>query len=135
MSSASSARGLLEAFAAGRATPERAVAALAAAYYARPAAAPVALRALIGIVERAAPGMVELAARDGGPGFDVRPVGRPFPAAAEAELRQAAAALLATEWGTSPVMAAAAAGAGAPADVGWWSRVVRAVRRFFSAAS
>lgn len=135
MSSASSARGLLAAFAEGRATPERAVAALAAAYYAGPAAAPPALRELMGIVERAAPGMVELAAREGGPGFDVRAVGRPFPAAAEAELRQAAAALLATEWGTGPVVEASAAAAGVPAGAGWWNRLVRAVRRLFSAES
>jgi hypothetical protein len=134
MSSASSARGLVQAFAEGRATPERAVAAVAAAYYARPAAAPAALRELIGIVERAAPGMVELAAREGGPGFDVRPVGRPFPAAAEAELRQAAAALLATEWGRRPGMEAAAAAigvaAGAGGGTGWC-----ALCGLFSAAS
>ena len=133
MSSASSARGLLEAYAAGRATPERAVAALAAAYYAGPAAAPAALRELIGIVERAAPGMVELAAREGGPGFDVRPVGRPLPAAAEAELRQAATALLATAWGTE--LEAPAEAVGVPSGAGWWNRLVRAVRRLFSAGS
>lgn len=134
MSSASSARGLLEAFAEGRGAPERAVAALAAAYYAGPAAAPAALRELMGIVERAAPGMVELAAREGGPGFDVRPVGRPLPAAAEAELRRAAVALLATGWGTGPVTEEPAAAAAEPAGAGWWNRLVRAVRRLFSAA-
>ena len=135
MSSASSARGLLEAFAEGRGSPERAVSALAAVYYAGPAAAPAALRELIGIVERAAPGMVELAAREEGPGFDVRPVGRPFPAAAEAELRQAAAALLATEWGRGPAMERPAEAVGVPTGPGWGDRLVRAVRRLFSAGS
>ena len=135
MSSASSVRGLLEALAAGRVTPERAVAALAAAYYAGPAAAPDALRELMGIVERAAPGMVELAAREGGPGFDVRPVGRPFPAAAEAELRRAAAAVLATAWGTESAPEEAATVVAGPGGAGWWNRLVRAVRRLFSAES
>ena len=134
MSSASSARGLLEGFAAGRVTPERVAAALAAAYYAGPVEASAALREVMAIVERAAPGMVELAARDGVPGFDVRPAGRPFPAAAEAELRRAAAVLLATGWGTAPAAEAPVGGDATPAGTGWWTRVVRAVRRLFSAA-
>jgi hypothetical protein len=131
MSSASSARGLLEGFAAGRVPAERVAAALAAAYYARPAEAPEPLRELIGIVERAAPGMVELAGRDGGPGFEIRPVGRPFPAAAEAELRRVAAALLATAWGAAGRPEAATG----PVEAGWWNRLVRAVRRLFSAGT
>jgi hypothetical protein len=77
--------------------------------------------------------MVELTARDGGPGFDVRPVGRPFPAAAEAELRQAAAALLATAWGTE--IAGSTEAVGASGSAGWWNRLMRAVRRLFSAGS
>ena len=135
MSSASSARGLLEAFASGRVPAERATAALAAAYYASPTDAPAALRELIGIVERAAPGMVELAGREGGPGFDIRPLGRPFPAGAEAELRRAAAALLATGWGTAAVASGPASVAEPQAEPGWWNRLVRAMRRLFSAAS
>jgi len=134
MSSASSARRLVEGLAAGRVTPERAAAALAAAYYAEPGAAPEALRAVMAIVERAAPGTVELAAREGGSGFEVRPAGRPFPAAAEAELRRAVAVLLATQWGTGPAAAAVVGGVATPAGAGWWNRLVRAVRRLFSAA-
>jgi len=126
---------VLEAFAEGRGTLERAVAALAAAYYAGPAAAPAALRELMGIVERAAPGMVELTAREGGPGFDVRAVGRPVPAAAAAEMRRAVVALLATGWGTGPVTEGPAAAGEVAAGAGWWNRLVRAVRRLFSAAT
>lgn len=132
MSSDSSVRDLLEAFAAGRVPAERAATALAAAYYARPTAAPAALRELIGIVERAAPGIVELAARENDPGFDVRPVGRPFPAAVEPELRRAAEALLASGWnaGLAPEGRAPPSAAGGGA---WWDRLLRAVRRLFSA--
>jgi hypothetical protein len=132
MSSDSSLRALLEAFTAGRVPAERAATALAAAYYARPAAAPAALRELIGIVERAAPGIVELTGREGGPGFDVRPVGRPFPAGVESELRRATAALLATEWNAG--MPEGPVGAVGPVGgARWWDRLVRAVRRLFSA--
>jgi hypothetical protein len=109
---------------------ERAAAAAAMAYYARPAAAPAPLRALVGIVDREAPGIVELSGSAGEPGFEVRAAERPFPRGAEGELRQAAAALLATPWGTALEKNAVSASI----DDRWWQRLVRAVRRLFSAA-
>ncbi len=130
MFSASSVRSVLEAFVAGRAPAERVAAAVAAAYFTAPPAARAPLGAIVGIVEREAPGLVELAARSGGQGFELRPAGRPFPAGAEAELRSAARALLDTPWGVGAEPAEAPATAG-----GWWVRLVRAVRRAFSAAS
>jgi hypothetical protein len=131
MSSASSVRSLLEAYAAGRAPPDRVAAAVAAAYYAAPPGAREPLREIVEIVEREAPGLVELAAQAGGRGFELRPVNRPFPAAAEPDLRRAARALLETSWGAGgPTPAARPAAVG-----GWWVRLLRAVRRAFSAPS
>jgi hypothetical protein len=125
MSSASSAEAAaaVAAFAAGRESAERMAAAVAAAYYAASPREREALQPLMAVLERAAPGVVELAARGAAPGFGVRPLERPVSGAAVAELRAAAAALLATGWG-----------AGATAPPGLWARLVTAVRRLFSAA-
>lgn len=130
MSSGSSARSVLHAFAAGQAPAERAVAAIAAAYYEASPSAREPLRELVGIIERAAPGIVELARADGGVGFAIRPIARPFPTAAEAELRRATRTLLDTGWG-----AAVGGGAAEPPPLGWWARVLRAVRGLFTAES
>ncbi|MDH3198819.1 MAG: hypothetical protein OEO21_11330 [Candidatus Krumholzibacteria bacterium] len=134
MSSASSARSALDGFAAGRTPATRVVAVMAAAYYGTPPAAREPLREIMGIIEREAPGIVALEGQQGGAGFGIRPLERPFPARAEEELRRAARALLATGWGMDRrgVEPTAAASARTP---GWWTRVVRAVRGLFSGAS
>ena len=126
MSSASSAEAAsaVAAFAAGRGSADRMAAAVAAAYYAAGARERERLAPLLAVIERAAPGVVELAARGDAPGFGVRPIERPVPQAVVAELRAAAAALLATGWGADAATVAAP---------GLWSRLVGAVRRLFSA--
>jgi len=66
------------------------VAAVAAEYYRETSNGKrEALRPIIEVVERAHPGVVELKATEGQPGFDVRSTARPFPKRYEAELRQA----------------------------------------------
>lgn len=131
MSSASSVRALLEGFAAGRVSAGQVARAVAAAYYDAPHAAPQPLRELAELIEREAPGMVELAARSDGPGFDVRAAARPLPDHLERELRRLAPALLTGAWGEAPRAAPLAAATGQ----GWWGRLVRAMRRVFSGGS
>src|SRR5207253_10408836 len=96
-------REALEASVPGRLKPERLVVAVAAEYY-RDALNPKGLpngrgkremlRPLIDVIDRASPGIVELGRADGGPGFELRLVDRPFPKEHEAELRRAAEARL-----------------------------------------
>ena len=141
----SAARRALEGYVAGRLEADRVVAAVTAAYYRETGKGEretgngkgetaqgerEALRPVIEVVERAAPGVVELAGRADGPGFEVRVVERPFPKQYEAELRRAAEAVLGA-WNTGPDQ-----GAGKPpADAGWMSRLVRAVLRLFHASA
>src|SRR6266852_712044 len=94
----------LEAYVAGRVKAERLVVAVAAEYYRdtrNPKGLPdgrgkrETLRPLIDVIDRASPGIVELGTATGGPGFDVRLAERPFPKQYEAQLREAAEAVLA----------------------------------------
>ena len=55
------------------------------------------MKPLIDVIQRAAPGVVELAARPGGAGFAIRLAERPFPKQYEAELRRAAEEYLSRE--------------------------------------
>src|SRR3989442_14494424 len=83
-------------YVAGRVTPERLVAQVAAAYYdggkggEGGRAKRKELRALIEVIDRASPGIVELGSVESGPGFEIRLAERPFPKQYEAELRRAA---------------------------------------------
>ncbi len=131
----------LESFLAGRAPAERVVIAVAAAYYGQPTAGQrERWRPLIDVIDRASPGIVELGGVAASPGFAVRLAERPFPREFEAALRGAAAAVLATggaDAGGGPAAdpgARAAAGAAAP-SASLVTRLVRAVRRWFSAAA
>jgi hypothetical protein len=146
MSSASSpARRALEDFVAGRLPADRLVATVTGRYYG--AAGPgerAALRPVMELAERAAPGVVRLERTQGGAGFEVRPVERTFPSEYEAELRGAAAAALASTWSDGAPAAPAPAMQPArspvrdprsPAPQGWLQRVVTAVRRLFSAST
>jgi len=140
----SAAKRALEGYVAGRLEADQVAAAVTAAYYRETGnergetrkgkretgAEREALRPVIEVVERAAPGVVELAGRPDGPGFEVRVVERPVPKQYEAELRRAAEAVLGA-WSTGPDQ-----GAGKPpADAGWMSRLVRAVLRLFHASA
>src|SRR2546427_6710014 len=90
-------------YVAGRVTPERLVAQVAAAYYDGGKAGEggrekkEALRPLIEVIDRASPGIVELGSVESGPGFDIRLAERPFPKRYEAELRRAAETYLLRE--------------------------------------
>ena len=81
MSSASSAtRELLAAYVAGRITAARIVPAIAAEYYRSPdAKRRAALRPVMEVIERAAPGVARLARTESGAGFDIQQAERPFP--------------------------------------------------------
>lgn len=83
------------------------------------------------VIERAAPGVVELAGGEGKPGFAVKPAERPFPKAEEGALRRAAETVLAG-W-PSDQRVAETREREVDARGGWWARAVQAVRRLFSA--
>src|SRR5207247_2713545 len=86
----------LEAYVAGRVKAERLVIAVSAAYYRESEnGTREALQPLMDVIDRASPGgIVELGTVQGGSGFDVRLAERPFPKQYEAQLREAAEAVL-----------------------------------------
>src|SRR6266550_516769 len=85
----------LESYVAGRVKAERLVVTVAAEYYRDTGNGKrETLRPLIDVIDRASPGIVELGIAQGGSGFEVRLVERPFPKQHEAELRRAAEAVL-----------------------------------------
>jgi hypothetical protein len=84
------------------------------------------LRPIIDVIERAAPGVVELAAAGDTPGFRVRLTERPFPERYAHELRQAAGAVL-REWEPD------APGPPATPAPGLLRRIAVAIRRLFRA--
>lgn len=126
MSSASSVRSVLAGFAAGTVPASRAAAVAVAAYYTGNPAERAALRPLVEVIERTSPGVVELATSEDGAGFAVRSAERPFPGEAEAALRDAAQAALATPWGATPEPAS---------NGGFLQRLLAGVRRLFSGGS
>lgn len=130
MSSVSSpVREALEGLVAGQVKPDRVVSVVTAAYYGEGGRGTgKRLRPLVEVIERHAPGVVELAGREGGSGFAIRSAERPFPPEAEAALRAAAAEVLAT-WG------GAVEERDRTAPVGLVGRFVAAVRRVFSASA
>jgi hypothetical protein len=121
----------LESYVAGRVKAERLVIAVSAAYYgdARNGQRE-SLQPLIDVIDRASPGIVELGTAQGGSGFAISLAERPFPRQYEAELRQAAEAVL------GRVEARAEAGReareGGTARPGFIARIVGAARRLFS---
>lgn len=126
MSSASSAvRTTLEAYLAGRVKAERVIVVVAARYYGEGGRGKGdELRPIVEVIERAAPGVVELAAAANRPGFLIKAAERPFPREYEGQLRVAVELVL-KEGG-------AGTGEGdAPAPGGFLSRVLAAVRRVF----
>jgi hypothetical protein len=85
------------------------------------------------VIERAAPGVVELARTDTGPGFAVRLAERPFSKVYESEFKRVAEQTLA-RLGAMPARASTAP-APRVQHSGLWSRVVTAVRRLFNASA
>ena len=135
----SSVRETLEGFLAGRVVAAQVVIAVTRAYYGDRVrgAGPEAesLRPLVEVIERAAPGIVELASATAGPGFEIRPAERAFPRTAEAELRRAAEAWLRGDAVPAPTSSAPVPPRSAP-DPTRASVVARfraAVRRLFTA--
>ncbi len=125
MSSDSSVNDALADYAAGRLTAQQLVGVVATAYYGEGRRGKgEGLKHVIDIIERAHPGIVELASAPDRPGFAVSLAERPFPRKYEGELRAAVSATLGD-------------GSGLPTSSvtrpGLWQRVVGAVRRLFSA--
>lgn len=130
-SGSSAARELLAAYVAGRVPADRLVPAIAAEYYGSPDARQrTALRPLMEVIERAAPGVARLARTEAGAGFDIQLAERPFPETFESSLKEAATSVLAGAWGAAPGAAAEVA-----TGLGFWSRLVGRVRRLFSASA
>lgn len=131
MSFASSpVRETLEGFVAGRVKVERVITAVAFAYYREAGGGKrEALASLMEIIERAAPGVVELAGTERGAGFEVRLAERPFPQQYEAELRSAAQAVLRAAWPEPE-----GRGTGGEGRGGLFARLVRALQRLFTAS-
>src|SRR6266480_1364183 len=95
-SASSHVKEALEGYVAGRVKAERLVIAVSAAYYRETGNGKrEALQPLIDVIDRASPGIVELGTASGGPGFDIRLAERRFPKQYEAQLREAAEAVLA----------------------------------------
>jgi hypothetical protein len=121
MSSGSSVNETLSGYLAGQVAPEKVVSLVAAAYYREQGAGSrEQLRPIMDVIERAHPGVVELAATSDKPGFAVRLAERPFPKRYDAELRSA----------VSTVVTAPSSPLPAP---GLFTRILRAIKRVFSA--
>ncbi len=133
MSSGSSvARELLAAFVAGRVSADRLVPAIAAEYYRTPDAAQRdALRPVMEVIERAAPGVARLARTEAGAGFEIQLAERSFPETYESSLKEAAANALEGSWGAAPTATTGSIATGS----GFWSRLIERVRRLFSASA
>jgi hypothetical protein len=111
---------------AGRAPAQDVIPVVAAAFYGtRDEGARGALQPVMAVIERAAPGAVQLVGTEGTPGFAVAARARAFPVAYEGDLRRAAQAVLA---------ALAPAAPAAPAAPGLIGRVWHALQRLFSSA-
>ena len=138
---------------AGRLAADRLVATVTGRFYgAAGKGEKEALRAVVELAERAAPGVVSLARTETGTGFEVRSVERVFPEASLAALRGAAAAALAASWADpDPVSGVRShvsesrspaseprtpdTGHQSPSPQSWLARIVTAVKRLFTASA
>lgn len=143
-SASSPVREVLEAYAAGALPSERLVIAVAAAFYgARDGDDRARLEPLVAVIDRAAPGIVELTSVPEARGFEIRIAERPFPKEHEPALKQAVQAVLAR--GSEPGASRAAAPPPPPhlppvppapvASPGFLARVAGLVRRLFNAST
>jgi len=120
----------LQAYVAGRVPAERVVAVVAEAYYRETRSGKrETWRPLMEIIERAHPGVIQLAGTTARPGFAVQLAERPFPKQYEADLKRAAETIL-LQVGDQP--RETGDGRRRPGLVG---RLRDAVRRFFSASA
>ncbi len=111
---------------------DRLIPAIAAEYYRSPDARQrTALRPVMEVIERAAPGVARLARTEAGAGFDIQLAERPFPETFESSLKAAAASVLAGAWEAAPQPTAREVATG----LGFWSRLAERVRRLFSASA
>lgn len=141
-SASSPSKRALEEFVAGKLAADRLVAAVASRFYGTAGSGEKeALRPVLELAERASPGVVSLERRDGGTGFDVRVVERPFPEESINALRSVAQAALAASW-SDPVVPVRADSPRTPipdpqsrAGQSWLGRVVQAVKRLFTASN
>jgi len=134
-SGSSPVRETLAGYVAGRVNAERLVIAVTAAYYGDTRRGTRdGLGPLIDLIDRASPGIVELGTVQGGVGFDIRLVERPFPKEYEAELRGAVERLLSNGASAETGHGEGAGPAPAPSP-GLLARVVAAVRRLFRASA
>jgi hypothetical protein len=134
MSSATSVNDALIGYAAGRMTAQQLVGAVAAEYYRETRNGKrETLRAIMDVVERAHPGVVELKASEAIPGFDVRLAERPFPKRFEAELKQAVERVLQMVVGAQHAAPVPDPSRTVPPPTGILARIIRAIRKVFSA--
>ncbi len=118
----------LEGYVAGRVKAERVVEAVATAYYGEHGArSRVHLRPILAVIERAHPGVIELASAPDNPGFAIRLAERPFPKAYEGSLREAVEVLSSSQGPLAPGSVLRAPGI--------FTRLYTAVRRFFTASA
>lgn len=122
MSSGPSVNEALAGYVAGRTTAAQLASVVAAAYYQGDGRREM-LRPLMEVIERAHPGIIELRGTTDKPGFAIRLQERPFPRQYEPALRDAAVRVAGTASNISPV----------PAP-GLFTRIMRAIRRAFSAS-
>jgi len=96
-----------------------------------------ALRPLVAVIERAAPGVARLVGAEQRPGFDVRLAERRVPAAVDADLRAAAQAVLAGGWSGEAAAPPRPAAGGAPEQQasGWLARLLARMRRALGGAA
>jgi len=116
---------VLEGYLAGRVKAERVVAEVASAYYKDERREKRdGLRPIIDVIERAAPGVVELAGAASRPGFLIKAAERPFPREYETQLRVAVELVLGDEgWGMRDE--------GPQVQGGLLARMLAALRRVF----
>ena len=123
----SSTKETLAGYVEGRVKADHLVAAVAQTYYReRKSLKGEGWRELIAVIERGAPGVVELAAAEG-KGFAIKLAERPFPAQYEAALKVAARKALAE----TPAGITADSATPEPAR-GFFARMVERVKRIFS---
>ena len=122
----SSIRPVLEGYLAGRVKAERVVVEVAARYYGEGGKGKgEGLRPIVEVIERAAPGVVELTGAGNRPGFLITAAERPFPREYETQLRVAVELVLRDAgWGMRD--------GAVPGQRGLFARVFAAVRRMFS---
>lgn len=135
-SAASSINDVLAAYVAGREKATRVVAVVAEEYYReRGRGKGEWLRPILDVIERAAPGLVELVGSPGKPGFEIRLAQREFPKAYEAELKRAVESAIAGGGRRGTVDVKAATTDNGQQKTSLMSRFFSAVKRMFSASA